>query len=128
MGFFPIVGGEDVTVAQAGAFVVGAKNDLDLRQGGAQIIGAGKDMEITQGGGWVIGAGNRVTVDQGGALVAAGRKVDLSRSYVGLALGKDVSIDAESKLVLGSSQSLAVGLVVGFLGSLLVSLFRRKST
>lgn len=118
MGFFPIVGGEKVSVTQAGAFVVGARNDIDLKQGGAQIIGAGNDLRVTQGGGWIMGAGNRVTVNQGGAFLAAGRNVEVNGSYVGVAIGR-VSMDSGSKSVIGSSGSLLIGTFFGALVSLL---------
>lgn len=111
-GFFPVVAGDQISVKQAGGLAFVAKNSLQITQGGGQIVGAGNSVSVHQGGGWLIGAGGNISIDHGGGGVIAARDVRVDRSFLGIALGRKVTVD-DSNVLIGSAGSLAIGALLG---------------
>jgi len=124
-GFFPFVTGENVEVRQAGAMAIAARNDLRVEQGGGRIMAAGHDMSVQQGGGSVMAAGNDLSVASGGGgIVAAGNTVTMTNSIAGLAVGRTVQVGDDSKIILGSAGSLAIGALAGMALATLIRAIR----
>lgn len=113
-GFFPFVKGDQVSIQQAGGVAFVAKDNLQISQGGGQLIGAGNSIAVSQGGSWVMGAGGNVSIDQGGAGIVAAREVRADRSFLGVAVGREVTL-TDSRVLVGSVGSLALGLATGLI-------------
>jgi hypothetical protein len=111
-GFFPLVTADRVTISQANTSVALAKGDLDVRRGGGSLLAAGGNARVTQGGAMAIAAGGNVTIEEGGAVVLAARSVDVSNGFVGLALGRSVTV-RDSRILLGTAQAAALGAALG---------------
>ena len=125
-GFFPVVIGRDVSVAQAGGQLFLASGGLSLTQGAGKLLVTSGDLSINQGGGQFLAAGGDISISQGGAGVAVARDIRVERSYVGLALGRRVEITDDSRLVLDREQAVLVGAVAGVVCALVVGLLTRS--
>ncbi len=125
-GFFPIVTGEEVRVSQGGGVAFVARRDLAVTMGGGQVLAAGNDLTVDRGGGWFLGCGNRLTVTHGGAAVAAGRRVDLRHSRVGVVLGVDVSLGDGARVLAGPREAALFGVAAGLVCALAGRLLRRR--
>ncbi len=124
-GFFPIVIGDEVSVAQAGGRLFVSRGNLALTQGGAQRMLVRGDVSIRQGGVQMLMAGGDVSISEGGACVAVGSTVRAQGSYIGFAVGKDVSISDDSRVIFGTREAAVFGAIAGVVCGLVVSLLRR---
>ena len=141
-GFFPIVAGREVSVAQAGGNLFLARGSLRLTQGGGNLLVAGGDVSIRQGGtqlllarggisineggAALIGAGGDVSITEGGAAVIAARSVRAERAYVGVALGQDVTVSDDSRVLLAPLQAAIFGGALGLVLAVVTRALRRK--
>ena len=125
-GFFPVVIGDEVSVAQAGAQFCVSRGNLSLAQGGGKVLMAGGDLSIRQGGSLFLAAGGDVSVSEGGAGVAVARRVHVERSYVGLVLGQNIEIAADSKMLLGPQQAAMFGAAAGLVCAMSLRLLTRR--
>lgn len=117
-GFFPFITGDQVSLKQGAALALVAKSNLQITQGGGQIIGAGNSVSVSQGGSWIMGTGGNVTIDQGGSGVLAARDVRADRSFLGIVLGVNVSVE-DSRVLIGSAGSAVAGFAIGLILGLL---------
>ncbi len=118
--------GDEVSVVQAGAQLCVARGNLSLTQGGGKLLISGGDLSISQGGGMFLVAGGDVSVSKGGAAFAVARRVHVERSYVGLALGQNVEVAADSKLFLGPQQAAIFGAAAGLVCAMSLRLLTRR--
>lgn len=110
-GFFPVVIGDQVSVTQAGAQLFIAQGDLSISQGGGRVMVSGRDASISQGG----------------AGIAVAQRLHAERSYIGLALGKNIELTDDSRLILGSSQAAVLGIVAGVACAMVTRLLAIRS-
>jgi hypothetical protein len=106
----------------AGALI--AQQDAALTMGGAQVILAGKDATLKQGGGQVMLVGGNATLQQSGAGALAAGQATVRRSLVGFVLAGQVDIAEDSRILFGTPQAIAFGLVVGLFLMIGRALFR----
>ncbi len=125
-GFFPVVIGDEVSVAQAGGRLFVSRGDIHLTQGGAQRMLAGGDVTITEGGVLMLMAGGDVSIREGGAAVVVGGSFRAEASFVGFAIGRDVEISDDSNVMFGPQQAAVFGAVAGAVCALLLGLLRRR--
>lgn len=123
-GFFPIVVGENVDVAQSGAIAFAAGNDIHLSQGGGNILLAGNKIIIEKGGGNFLASGSGVSIEQGGAGVVVAPEVRFANSFVGFALGRSVEVSDDSRLLIGSRQAAILGASLAATAVMVRILFR----
>lgn len=112
-GFYPFVVGDNVTTTQAGGVLYLAQGDLSMTQSGGRTVIAGGDVSMSQGGAQLLIAGGDVSVREGGAGVAMAKTLNFDRSYVGIAVGREVSIGNDSKVLLGDRQAVLLGVGLG---------------
>lgn len=93
--------------------VIASKNDLHLTMGGGSAIFAGNRIYIKEGGGNLIASGGGVSIEKGGAVLVAARDVKVSKSYVGLALGRSVEIAEDSHVMVTPLGALILGFTLG---------------
>jgi hypothetical protein len=125
-GFFPVVLGDEVSVAQAGGRLFVSRGDIHLSQGGAQRMVARGDVTINQGGAQMLLTGGDVSIREGGAMIAVAANVQARSSYVGLAIGRDVEISDDSTLLFGPRQAAVFGAVAGLVCGVVASVLRRR--
>jgi lipopolysaccharide assembly outer membrane protein LptD (OstA) len=121
-GFAPIVSAETVEIHSAGAAAVVAGGDVAVHNAGAQMVVARGDVSIANGGAQTILASGGVQVHQGGAAVMVGGHVEVQRGFVGIALAPRITM-SETKLILGPSGALALGVGLAFGAGLVRRLF-----
>jgi hypothetical protein len=125
-GFFPYVSAAEVSMTQAGAGVIVTSGDVDIRQAGANAMIVGGDVSLRQGGSQLMIASGDVSVTQGGAGLAVGRTVDARSSIIGIAVGREVTITDDSKVVFEPRSAAAFGAGVAVALFLLRRIFRRR--
>lgn len=124
-GFFPYVSAGDVSVAQAGVGVIVTGGDVDIRQAGVNALVVGGDVSLRQGGSQLMIASGDVSITQGGAGLVVGRTVEARSSMIGIAVGREVTIAEDSKIMFEPRSAVAFGAGVAVVLFLLGKIFRR---
>lgn len=116
-GFFPIVAGDDVRVERAYTLGAMSSGNLTLAQGGASFVAAAGDVDISQGGAWGLVSAGDVTMNQAGAVGAVAGSISVKDGFVGMAVGRDVTLQDTTVLLTGA-QAAAFGLAFGLVVAL----------
>lgn len=111
-GFFPIVAADEVSLTQAGSSAVFSGGDVSLAQAGSNFMLTAGSASIKQGGAITMAALGDVAIEEGGGVIIGAGSVDVTNGFVGIALGRNVSL-TDCRLLLGPAQAAAVGAGLG---------------
>ncbi|VAV99053.1 hypothetical protein MNBD_ACTINO02-3232 [hydrothermal vent metagenome] len=114
-GLVPYVSAGEVSMTQSAAGVVVANGDVDIRQAGTNALIVSGNVSIRQGGSQMTIASGNVAITQGGTGLAVGRAVQATGSTIGMAVGRNVSISEDSRVIFapGGAAAFGVGVAVG---------------
>lgn len=124
-GLVPYVNAGNVAITQSGAGVVVANGDVDIRQAGTNALIVSGNVSIRQGGSQMMVTSGNIAITQGGAGVAVGRAVQATGSTIGIAVGREVTISENSKVMFAPGGAAAFGAGLALVLFVLGRIFRR---
>ncbi len=118
---------ENMTLDRGGAGLARAGEDMTVTNAGAGALVAGGDMVIQNGGGQVLVAGGDVELTNGGAqYLIVGDNLTASKSFFGIAIADEMTLNEGSKVLLDTPRAIAFGAAFGAVFALLSILFGKR--
>jgi hypothetical protein len=121
---------ENLSMSKAGALLVRAEKNLEMVNSGAGAVVSGADLKVKNGGAGVIVSGGNLTLENGGGqtivvggdmeitnggatLVIPGGDLTIKKSFIGVALAKEVQVSEDSRVLLDTPRALIFGAAFG---------------
>lgn len=103
----------DALVTSSVAGLVTASGNTALSQGFAGALFAGHDATLTSSGSMIIAAGRDLELQGGGGGVLLADTVHIADATIPLVIARDLNISGDTRILLGTSQAIALGIACG---------------
>ncbi len=103
----------DALVTSSVAGLVTASGNTALSQGFAGALFAGHDATLTSSGSMIIAAGHDLELQGGGGGVLLADTVHIADATIPLVIARDLNISGDTRILLSTSQAIALGIACG---------------